>query len=48
MLIWLESWLRLAVGKVLRSEKGQAELLVILLLIFIIYLVSTGRRVTVQ
>ncbi|MGH2405404.1 MAG: hypothetical protein ACRDGN_13235 [bacterium] len=48
MLIWLESWLRLAVGKVLRDERGQGELLVILLLIFIIYLVSTGRRVTVQ
>jgi hypothetical protein len=48
MLIWLETWLRLAVGKVVRDERGQGELLVILLLLFIVYLISTGRRVTVQ
>ncbi len=48
MQIWLESWVRLAVGKILRDERGQGELFVILLLIFIIYLISTGRRVVVQ
>lgn len=48
MLIWLHTWLRLAVGKTLRDERGQAELIVLLLLIFIIYLISTGRRVVVQ
>ncbi len=48
MLIWLHSWLRLAVGKVVRDEKGQAELIVILLILFLVYLVSTGRRVVVQ
>lgn len=48
MLIWLHSWLRLAVGKVVKDEKGQAELIVILLILFLVYLVSTGRRVVVQ
>lgn len=48
MLMWLHTWLRLAVGKIVRDERGQAELIVILLLIFLIYLISTGRRVVVQ
>lgn len=48
MLIWLHTWLRLAVGKIVKDEHGQAELIVILLLIFLIYLISTGRRVVVQ
>lgn len=48
MLIWLHSWLRLAVGKVVKDEEGQAELIVILLILFLVYLVSTGRRVVVQ
>ncbi len=48
MQIWLEYWLRLAAGKVFRDERGQAELLIIALLIFLVYLVSTGRRVIVQ
>lgn len=48
MLIWLETWVRLAVSKMVRDERGQGELLIILLLIFILYLISTGRRVVVQ
>jgi hypothetical protein len=48
MLIWLESWMRLALRKVLRDERGQSELIIILIVIFVIYLISTGRRVVVQ
>ena len=48
MQIWLEHWLRLAASRVFRDERGQAELLIIALLIFLIYLISTGRRVIVH
>lgn len=48
MQIWLESWLRMAVAKLWRDERGQAELLIIVLLVFLVWLVSTGRRVVVQ
>lgn len=48
MLIWLESWMRLALRRVLRDERGQSELIIILIVIFVIYLISTGRRVVVQ
>ncbi len=48
MQIWLEHWVRLAVNKVVRDERGQGELIIIALLIFLIWLLSTGRRVVVQ
>ena len=48
MHIWLDHWLRLAARRLGRDERGQAELLIIALLIFLIWLISTGRRVLVQ
>lgn len=48
MQIWLEHWVRLVVNKVVRDERGQGELIIIALLIFLIWLLSTGRRVVVQ
>lgn len=48
MEFWLESWIRMMVAKVLRDERGVGELLIILLVLFLIYLIATGRRVTVQ
>lgn len=48
MQIWLEHWVRLVMRKVVRDERGQGEIIIIALLIFLIYLLSTGRRVLVQ
>lgn len=48
MLLWLEAWIRAAVAMIVDDERGQGELLIILLLVFLIYLISTGRRVIVQ
>ncbi len=48
MQIWLEHTLRLAARRIVRSERGQSELLIIVLLLFLVWLVSTGRRVVVQ
>lgn len=48
MQTWLEHTLRLAVRRIVRNERGQTEILIIALLLFIVYLISTGRRVIVQ
>jgi len=48
MQIWLEHALRLAARRILRDERGQTEILILALLIFLVWLVSTGRRVVVQ
>ena len=48
MQIWLEHTLRLAARRIFRDERGQTELLIVALLIFLIWLISTGRRVVVQ
>lgn len=45
---WLEFWLRVAAAKILRDERGQAEMLIIILLLILIYMVSTGRRLVVE
>ncbi len=41
---WLEAYIRSRVS----NERGQAEILVLLLVIFLIYLLVTNRRVIVQ
>ncbi len=41
-------WLAAYIRSRFANEKGQGELLVLLLLIFIIWLLVTNRRVTVQ
>lgn len=48
MQIWLEHVLRLAARKVFRDERGQTDILIVALLIFLIWLISSGRRVVVQ
>jgi len=48
MQIWLEHALRLAVRRIMRDGRGQTELLIVLLLLFLVWLISTGRRVVVQ
>jgi hypothetical protein len=48
MQIWLEHALRLAARKVFRDERGQTDILIVALLIFLIWLISSGRRVVVQ
>ncbi len=48
MQIWLEHALHLAARRIFRDERGQTELLIVALLIFLIWLISTGRRVVVQ
>lgn len=45
---WVGHTLCLAVRRLLRDERGQTEILIIALLLFIVYLISTGRRVVVQ
>jgi len=48
MQIWLEHALRLAARRIVRDDRGQTEILIIALLLFLVWLVSTGRRVVVQ
>jgi hypothetical protein len=48
MQIWLEHALRLAARRIVRDDHGQTEILIIVLLLFLVWLVSTGRRVVVQ
>ncbi len=44
MYTWLEAYIRSRVS----NERGQADIIVVLLIIFLIYLLVTNRRVTVQ
>ena len=43
---WIETYLRARLA--LRDERGQSEFLIIALLVFIIFLISSGRRLFVQ
>lgn len=45
---WLEIWLRVAAARILRDERGQADMLIIILLLILIYMVYTGRRLVVE
>ncbi|MDQ7857294.1 MAG: hypothetical protein QN174_07485 [Armatimonadota bacterium] len=46
--LWMAPAVRAAAARLLRGERGQTELIIIALLLFLIFLVSTGRRVVVQ
>jgi hypothetical protein len=49
MLTWVETQLRAARARIWRDQQGQGtEFLIIALLVFIIFLMTTGRRVVVQ
>jgi hypothetical protein len=49
MLTWLDTYIRAPLARRLRDERGQGtEFLIIVLLVFIIFLISTGRRLVVQ
>jgi hypothetical protein len=49
MLTWLDTYIRAPLARFWRDERGQGtEFLIIVLLVFIIFLISTGRRVVVQ
>lgn len=44
----LEAKLRSAVRRLVGDQAGQAELVVVLLLAFLIYILATNRRIVVQ
>jgi hypothetical protein len=46
MYLWLETNLRALLAR--RSEEGQAELLLIAIIAFVVVLLATGHRVVVQ
>ena len=48
MELWLSTYIRARLAPILRDQRGQAELLILALLVFIIFLISSGRRLTVQ
>lgn len=41
-------WLETQIRKHLTNQRGQAEVIVLVLLIFLLWLLMTGRRVVVQ
>jgi hypothetical protein len=45
---WLYRFLRGRLAQRLRDERGQSELLIIALIVFIVFLVTSGRRFYVQ
>ncbi len=48
MHIVLESWIRSVVSRTLGNERGQSELLILGLLIFLVWLLASSRRLIVQ
>lgn len=48
MHLWLEPYLRTLLERRGRAEDGQAELLIIVLIAFLIALLVSGRRIVVQ
>ncbi|MDR7438354.1 MAG: hypothetical protein QN172_04405 [Armatimonadota bacterium] len=44
----LEAWMRGLLRRFMRDESGQAELFVVLLLAFLIWVLATNRRVVIQ
>ncbi len=48
MLQILEAQVRAQLQRYLKDRSGQAELLVVLLLVFLIWVLAAGRRVVIQ
>jgi hypothetical protein len=48
MASWLQEYLRARIAYALRDERGQSEFLIVALLVFIIFIILSGRRLVVQ
>lgn len=46
--VWLESWVRLALARIRGTERGSADVIIVVLLLILIWIVYTGRRLAAQ
>jgi hypothetical protein len=48
MELWLLTYVRNRLAPIVREQRGQADFLILALLVFIIFLIFSGRRLSVQ